>query len=137
MKRDGSIVHIDFGFLLSNSPGKGLELEQKCPFKFMSEYIDILGGIQSELFSEFRRLFYKGFNAARQHQDQILILVQMLYSSHGTTLPCFEKGEQTIHDLISRFNPPNCDTDMLIYQHTQMLINQSLDNWRARWYDKY
>lgn len=29
-------------------------------------------------------------------------------------------GEQTIHDLISRFNPPNCDTDMLIYQHTQM-----------------
>lgn len=89
LMRDGCILHIDFGFLLSNTPGKGIELEQKCPFKLITEYIEILGGIESELFSTFRRLFYKGFNAARKHQDQILILVNMLYSSHGTTLPCF------------------------------------------------
>lgn len=26
LKRDGSIIHIDFGFFMSNSPGKGVEL---------------------------------------------------------------------------------------------------------------
>ena len=53
------------------------------PFKFLSEYIDILGGLNSETFHTFRRVFFKGFAAARKHQDRILILVKMLYSSHG------------------------------------------------------
>lgn len=26
LHRDGSIIHIDFGFFLSNAPGKGVEL---------------------------------------------------------------------------------------------------------------
>ena len=26
LSRDGSIIHIDFGFFLSNAPGKGVEL---------------------------------------------------------------------------------------------------------------
>jgi hypothetical protein len=30
--------------------------------------------------------------AAIKHKDKILILAKMLYSGHGTTLPCFEKG---------------------------------------------
>jgi phosphatidylinositol 4-kinase len=40
------------------------------------------------------------------HQDKILLLVKMMYSGHGYTLPCFEKGEQAIYDLERRFNPP-------------------------------
>ena len=31
--KDGHIIHIDFGFLLSNAPGKGIKFE-KAPFKF-------------------------------------------------------------------------------------------------------
>jgi phosphatidylinositol 4-kinase len=33
IRRDGSIVHIDFGFFMSNAPGKGVELEKKVAFK--------------------------------------------------------------------------------------------------------
>lgn len=29
---EGHIIHIDFGFLLSNAPGKGMRLE-RAPFK--------------------------------------------------------------------------------------------------------
>ena len=29
---EGHIIHIDYGFLLSNAPGKGLKFE-KAPFK--------------------------------------------------------------------------------------------------------
>lgn len=48
IKRDGTIVHIDFGFFLSNMPGKGVELEKKVPFKLTYEYIDAMGGIDSK-----------------------------------------------------------------------------------------
>jgi hypothetical protein len=41
----------------------------------------------------FKKKYKRGFVAARKHQDKILILVKMLYSGHGTTMPCFEKGE--------------------------------------------
>lgn len=59
----------------------------------LADYVDILGGVDSELFSKFRRRFFKGFLAAKRHQDKILILAKMLYSGCGSTLPCFEKGE--------------------------------------------
>lgn len=59
LHKDGYLLHIDFGFFLSNSPGKGMEFEKKIPFKLLSEYIDILGGTDSKMFNEFRKLFYK------------------------------------------------------------------------------
>jgi len=81
---------------LSNSPGKGLEIEKNVPFKFLTDYIDVIGGIDSPLFERFRKLFYEGLMALRKHKDKILLLVKMMYSAHGKTLPCFEKGDKTI-----------------------------------------
>lgn len=61
----------------------------------------------------------------------------MMYSSHGSAMPCFEKGEQTIKDLEERFNPTNITNDLQLSEHCQRLINLSLDNWATRWYDKW
>lgn len=36
LHRDGYIIHIDFGFFLSNMPGKGVELEKNVPFKLLT-----------------------------------------------------------------------------------------------------
>jgi len=55
-------MHIDFGFLLSNSPGKGFKFE-KAPFKLTIEMVEILGGIKSKKFNEFRELMREGFMA--------------------------------------------------------------------------
>lgn len=105
LKRDGHLVHIDFGFFLGNAPGKGIELENKVPFKLMSEHIEILGGVDSDLFKKFRELFYKGFMALRKHSDRILLLVKMMYiiyifkyrySAHRNSMPCFKRGDKTI-----------------------------------------
>jgi phosphatidylinositol kinase/protein kinase (PI-3 family) len=46
---EGRIIHIDFGFLLSNSPGKGFKFEN-APFKFTYEMVEIIGGITSKKF---------------------------------------------------------------------------------------
>ena len=45
LTRDGHIVHIDFGFMLSNSPGD-MAFEQ-APFKLTTELVDVMGGHDS------------------------------------------------------------------------------------------
>lgn len=57
---EGHLCHIDFGFLLSNAPGKGVKMET-APFKLTQEMIDVLGGQTSKKFDEFRKKMAKGF----------------------------------------------------------------------------
>jgi phosphatidylinositol 4-kinase len=54
----GHIIHIDFGFMLSNAPGKGIQFE-KAPFKLTKEFVDVIGGVKTESFSRFRKLLWK------------------------------------------------------------------------------
>jgi len=136
LHKQGHIIHIDFGFFLSNAPGRGLEFEKKVPFKLLNEYIEVLGGYRSSYFQEFRKLFFKGFMAARKHQEEILILVKMMYSSQGANLPCFKAGLRAIAELEQRFNPPDvAEKDLMGYCYN--IINQSVDSWRAKCYDKF
>ena len=70
LDREGHLIHIDFGFMLSNTPGNiGFEA---APFKLPVEYIAVLGGIEGSAFQEFKRLFKDGFKAARKHCDRII-----------------------------------------------------------------
>jgi hypothetical protein len=55
---NGHIIHIDFGFMLSNAPGKGLKFE-KAPFKLTQEFVDVMGGVNSKYFTKFRKLLWK------------------------------------------------------------------------------
>ena len=70
LDRDGHLIHIDFGFILSNTPGNiGFEA---APFKLPPEYVEVLGGINGAAFREFKALFRLGFEAARKHCDRII-----------------------------------------------------------------
>jgi phosphatidylinositol 4-kinase B len=56
---EGHIVHIDFGFMLSNSPGSvGFEA---APFKFTYEYLEVLGGVGSTDYEDFKKLCKQAF----------------------------------------------------------------------------
>lgn len=50
IRKDGCIFHIDYGFFMSNAPGKGVELEGNLLFKLTNEYIEALGGLKSKQF---------------------------------------------------------------------------------------
>ncbi|SCV73642.1 BQ2448_6072 [Microbotryum intermedium] len=97
--RDGHLIHIDFGFLLSNSPGSlGFEM---APFKLPQDYIDILGGFDSEKFVEFKHLFKRAFRAARKHAERIITLVELMQKD--SKLDCFANGDLTSQQLRERF----------------------------------
>jgi phosphatidylinositol 4-kinase len=56
---EGHIIHIDFGFMLSNSPGSvGFEA---APFKLTHEYVDVLGGPLSPDFEDYKRMCKQAF----------------------------------------------------------------------------
>ena len=82
----GHMIHVDFGFLFSNSPGN-LNFES-ATFKLTSEYVEVLGGPRSKLFNKFRNLMVKGFMTLREHADEIIDFVEMTMIS-GIDLPCF------------------------------------------------
>ena len=133
---EGHLIHIDFGFMLSNSPGKGLKFE-KAPFKLTNDLVEVIGGTKSKLFDEFRKLLWKGFIALVKHYEKILILVEMMYCGHGNKLPCFERGIDTINELKKRFIPKPNMKSRDYREHVDQLISLSLDNWRTNWYDKF
>jgi len=53
LHRDGRIVHIDFGFLFTKSPGGSIE--KKVPFKLTSEYVAVLGDKAKKFVNQFTR----------------------------------------------------------------------------------
>ena len=55
---EGHLIHIDFGFLLSNAPGKGLKFES-APFKLTADFVEAMGGVNSTYFTKFRKLLWK------------------------------------------------------------------------------
>ena len=46
--------------MLSNAPGKGIKFE-KAPFKITDEMLELIGGINSDNFKEYRRKLFKGY----------------------------------------------------------------------------
>ena len=131
---EGHIIHIDFGFLLSNAPGKGLKFEN-APFKLSKDMVEVLGGVKGKYFMEFRKLLKKGFLAVYKHRSKIVILVEMMWCGHGKNLGCFEGGQETIDELKNRLNPKDYVSKRSVMKLVDKLIGQSVDNWRTKWYD--
>ncbi|KAG0139431.1 hypothetical protein CROQUDRAFT_111621 [Cronartium quercuum f. sp. fusiforme G11] len=97
--KEGHLIHIDFGFVLSNSPGSlGFEM---APFKLSQDYIQLLGGIDEFKWIEFLDLFKLAFKKVRKHAERIITIVELMQLD--SKLPCFGSGETTIKNIRERF----------------------------------
>ncbi|KAK8971392.1 Phosphatidylinositol 4-kinase beta 1 [Platanthera guangdongensis] len=134
MDEEGHIIHIDFGFMLSNSPG-GVNFES-APFKLTRELLEVMDsdaeGNPSEFFDYFKVLCIQGFLTCRKHAEQIILIVEMLQDSG---FPCFKGGPRTIQNLRKRFHLSL--TEEQCVSLVLSLISSSLDAWRTRQYDYY
>ncbi|KAL4457452.1 hypothetical protein ABPG75_012317 [Micractinium tetrahymenae] len=131
---EGHLIHIDFGFMLSNSPG-GVNFES-APFKLTRELLEVLDsdseGRASEPFDYFKVLMIQGFLALRKHADRILLLVEMMQNSG---CPCFKSRVAAVQGLKKRFHLALPEPQVV--EVVLGLISSSLDAWRTRQYDYY
>mmetsp|Transcript_26156 Transcript_26156/g.83540 ORF Transcript_26156/g.83540 Transcript_26156/m.83540 type:complete len:377 (+) Transcript_26156:557-1687(+) len=135
MDKEGHIIHIDFGFMLSNSPG-GVNFES-APFKLTRELLEVMDsdadGRSSELFDLFKVLCIQGFLACRKHAERIISLVEIMQHSG---CPCFSGGgSRVLANLRKRFHP--AATEEQCVEIVMGLISESMDAWRTRQYDYY
>ena len=72
----GHLVHIDYGFILGDSPGFNFNFES-APFKLTAEYIEFLGGVDSPNFHLFEKLFTNGIVALQKHAEKIVALAKV------------------------------------------------------------
>jgi phosphatidylinositol 4-kinase len=79
----------------------------------------------------------KGFLALRKHSEKIFLIVEMMRNGTGDTLPCFIGGEPAVQALRDRFKSSQDLSEADSREYINRLIDQSLDNWRTRWYDRY
>ncbi|GJP76756.1 hypothetical protein CLOP_g7219 [Closterium sp. NIES-67] len=130
----GHIIHIDYGFMLSNSPGS-VNFET-APFKLTREMVEVMDsdadGSPSEAFDYFKVLCIQGFLTSRKHAERILLLVEMMQQ---TRCPCFKAGQRVLHNLRKRFHltltEEQCVSLILSF------ISKSVDAWSTRQYDYY
>ncbi|CDP04707.1 unnamed protein product [Coffea canephora] len=134
LDEEGHIIHIDFGFMLSNSPG-GVNFES-APFKLTRELLEVMDsdaeGVSSEFFDYFKVLCIQGFLTCRKHAERIILLVEMVQDSG---FPCFKGGPRAIQNLRKRFHLSL--TEEQCVSLVLSLISSSLDAWRTRQYDYY
>ncbi|XP_044737801.1 phosphatidylinositol 4-kinase beta isoform X2 [Chrysoperla carnea] len=118
LNNTGHLIHIDFGFILSTSP-RNLGFETS-PFKLTPEFVEVMGGDQSDMFAYFKILILQGLVATRKHQDKLLPLVDIMRS--GSQLPCFKSGAATGQNIKNRFHWN------LTEEQLQVLVDNMVEN---------
>lgn len=130
---EGHIIHIDFGFMLSNSPGSvGFEA---APFKLTHEYVDVLGGIGSPDFEDYKKLCKQAFQALRRSADNIIDLVAMM--GRDSSMPCFSVGvAHATNSLRQRFQLHLSAVEAEQFVETD-LVGKSYGSYYTRLYDTF
>jgi len=132
LDNEGHVVHIDFGFLLSNSPGSvGFEA---APFKLTLEYVELLGGLDGEPFQKFKELTKASFRALRKNADSLITMVELMQKD--SNLPCFKAGPQTSIQFKQRFQLHLSDRECDAFVEN-VLIAKSIGSIYTRLYDQF
>ena len=69
---------------------------ETSPFKLTPEFVEVMGGLGSDMFEYFKILILQGLIAARKHMDRILNLVEIMRSGNNTaymnncSFPCYD-----------------------------------------------
>jgi phosphatidylinositol kinase/protein kinase (PI-3 family) len=115
----GHMMHIDFGFILGDSPGRNLGWE-RAPFKLTKEFCDVIGEVGSKSWFEFEHLVVDAFVALQAHVDSIVQLALI-------SLPDDDESEGIVEMLKLRIMTPPFEV--------RSLIAESVDNFFTKSYD--
>ncbi|CAD8088308.1 unnamed protein product [Paramecium sonneborni] len=125
----GHIIHIDFGFALSISPGNaGFET---APFKMTKDYLEIMDKKNSKMFEYFRNLMLNGFMEIRKYCASIFQIIEiMMEKSNFNCFKFFEFQEFKSRFMLNK-NEQQCR------QEIDKLIQMSIDDSHTKFYDQF
>ncbi|KAJ8273648.1 hypothetical protein GJAV_G00104000 [Gymnothorax javanicus] len=127
---EGHILHIDFGFILSSSP-RNLGFETSA-FKLTSEFVDVMGGLDGDMFNYYKMLMLQGLIAARKHMEKVVQIVEIM--QQGSHLPCFH-GSSTIRHLKERFHMNHTEEQLQVL--VDQMVDGSMRSLTTKLYDGY
>jgi len=136
MDNKGHIIHIDFGFMFSNSPG-GINFES-APFKLTQDYLDIMGGIDSQMYEYFKSLLEKAFYEVRKHLDDIISSIEIMFKD--SLFPCFKNGPLIFEEIRKRCSTCYNVGDNMHNEFRELvdrIVTGSANNWRTGQYDAF
>ena len=132
----GKIIHIDFGFMLSTSPGNNLNFETH--FKITHEYLQILNIDKQYSIEEFKKLFINGFMALRRQRHKLIAPITIMSAGEfSSLLPCFKgdgNASKTVENLKARFFP---GSDAECLYNVKYLFDSCIGSWRSNQYDTF
>ncbi|KAK3237664.1 hypothetical protein CYMTET_52274 [Cymbomonas tetramitiformis] len=128
LDNEGHIIQIDFGFML----GKGHFFEMS-PFKLTRDYLEILGGTDSLVFQDFRKLCEQSYLALHDNYEAPTLLVRTL--ANHCPYDCFVGGDSTLREFEERFKPKASKEECIAFINN--LIDASVDNWSTNMYDRW
>lgn len=131
---EGHIIHIDFGFLLSNSPGGNMEFE-RSPFKLTNEMVQVMGGTKSSAWKLFRKLSIQGYIESCRHANKLMLMVDIAYPGNEK-MPCFLQGrEYVLSNLRERLGVGLSRKELAA--RMARLIDTAHGNWTTKAYDQF
>lgn len=137
MDRFGYIMHIDFGYVLGDTPrmGKVPIFSERAPFKLSAEFWDVLGGwnvAEGGLGVKFCKMFEQAFACASAHSDEIVSLVEGAMSILSTNPSEASSIAARVRSRLRMRGPPGSTEQKMFIMD---LINTALTSWGTSTYD--
>jgi hypothetical protein len=128
LQRDGSIMHIDWGYMLGRSMNAVLEVE-RAPFKLTRDHVAVMGGEMSANFISYISLCVQGLQVLRERGAELVELVRAM--NVGSPLTCVNDTE--IAELQERLALKYSEKEVV--ERFILLQGQALRSWSTGAYD--